>query len=82
MSFVMQCGGFFIYPKVKGNKIQNGGGKDIGFPFRRVKAGIKKAVTQKKCSAELSTEIASIGLCQPQSNPHPKGVWTNLGDNP
>ena len=40
-------GGFFIYPKVKGNKIQNGGGKDIGFPFRRVKAGIKKAVTQK-----------------------------------
>ncbi len=36
-----------IYPKVKGNKIQNGGGKDIGFPFRRVKAGIKKAVTQK-----------------------------------
>ena len=44
---VMQCGGFFIYPKVKGNKIQNGGGKDIGFPFRRVKAGIKKAVTQK-----------------------------------
>ena len=29
------------------NKIQNGGGKDIGFPFRRVKAGIKKAVTQK-----------------------------------
>ncbi|MBT9714963.1 hypothetical protein GPK57_03335 [Anaerobutyricum hallii] len=47
MSFVMQCGGFFIYPKVKGNKIQNGGGKDIGFPFRRVKAGIKKAVTQK-----------------------------------
>ena len=33
--------------KVKGNKIQNGGGKDIGFPFRRVKAGIKKAVTQK-----------------------------------
>ena len=47
LSFVMQCGGFFIYPKVKGNKIQNGGGKDIGFPFRRVKAGIKKAVTQK-----------------------------------
>lgn len=36
----------------------------------------------EKCSAELSTEIASIGLCQPQSNPHPKGVWTNLGDNP
>ena len=21
-------------------------------------------------------------MCQPQSNPHPKGVWTNLGDNP
>ena len=30
----------------------------------------------------VSTGIASIGLCQPQSNPHPKGVWTNLGDNP
>ncbi|MEY8238158.1 hypothetical protein AALA36_21075 [Lachnospiraceae bacterium 66-29] len=32
----------------------------------------------EKCSAELSTEIASIGLCQPQSNPQPKGVWTSL----
>ncbi len=25
---------------------------------------------KEKCSAALSTEIASIGLCQPQSRPH------------
>lgn len=36
----------------------------------------------EKCSAELSTEIASIGLCQPQSNPQPKGVWTSPREQP
>ena len=36
----------------------------------------------EKCSAELSTEIASIGLCQPQSNPQPKGVRTSPRGQP
>ena len=43
----MSCSGFFIYPKVKRNEIQNGGGKDIGFSFRRVRQVWKNAVTQK-----------------------------------
>lgn len=54
----------------------------MGFSFRKVRTGIKNVATQKSCPAEVSTGIASIGLCQPQSNPQPKGVWTNLGDNP
>ena len=44
--------------------------RDIGFSFRRVRQVWKNAVAQEKCSAALSTEIASIGLCQPQSRPH------------
>ena len=44
--------------------------RDIGFSFRRVRQVWKNAAAQEKCSAALSTEIASIGLCQPQSRPH------------
>ena len=56
--------------------------RDIGFSFRRVRQVWKNAAAQEKCSAALSTEIASIGLCQPQSNPQPKGVWTSLRGQP
>ena len=38
---------FFIYPKVKRNRIQNGGGKDIGFSFRRVRQVWKNATAQE-----------------------------------
>ena len=50
--------------------------------FSAGKTGIKNVAAQEKCSAALSTEIASIGLCQPQSNPQPKGVWTSLRGQP
>ena len=33
--------------------------------FSEGKTGIKNVAAQEKCSAALSTEIASIGLCQP-----------------
>ena len=103
---------FFIYPKVKRNRIQNGGGKDIGFSFRRVRQALRMPLHRKYGSRKVarlfgrrrssgvsdfpclhgnerygtcddaSTEIASIGLCQPQSNPQPKGVWTSLRGPP
>ena len=46
--------------------------------FSAGKTGMEECCCIGKCSAALSTEIASIGLCQPQSNPQPKGVWTSL----
>ncbi len=94
MSFVMLCSGFFVYPKVKRNRIQNGGGKDIGFSFRRVRQALRRPLHRKQGSRkvarlfgkrrssemsdfpclhgnerygtcdDVSTEIASIGLCQ------------------
>ena len=42
----------------------------------------RMSAAQENCSVAVSTEIASIELCQPQSNPHPKGVWTYSGDAP
>ncbi len=73
---------FHLSKSQEKNQIQNGGAKDIGFSFRRVRQAWKNVAAQEKCSAALSTEIASIGLCQPQSNPQPKGVWTSLRDSP
>ena len=55
--------------------------KDIGFPFRRVKAGIKKAVTQKMLCGVVHRD-SEHRIVSATINPHPKGVWTNLGDNP
>jgi len=43
----MSCSGFFIYPKVKRNRIQNGGGKDIGVFSSEGKAGVKDATAQE-----------------------------------
>ena len=39
--------------------------------FSEGKTGVKNTAAQEKCSVALSTEIASIGLCQPQSQSMP-----------
>lgn len=78
----MWCSGFFILSESQEKSNPERRWKGHRIFFSEGKTGVKNAAAQEKCSVALSTEIASIGLCQPQSNPQPKGVWIYSGNIP